>query len=296
MARKYYKKNYKKRKTGKGKTGIILMVAVIAVYSLFAAYSFSKTGALVPTGELFDGKPTFRFIDVGQGDCLLVTYKGESVLVDAGPASAGKSAAEYLMLYSPNIDYFFVTHPHEDHMGGAAEILNYTNTEHLVMSAIESDENFYNEALAAAYERDTEVIKLEDGAVFDTGNITVTVLDVFDFYSSDDFNNSSLILKIEVDGNTLLVTGDAEVEEEQYVLEHYREELDADILKVGHHGSHTSSSEEFIEAVSPEYAVISCGYKNSYGHPSSDVVVRLGENGAKIHRTDREGHFILRGK
>ncbi len=293
MARKYYKKNYKRKA---GKTSIILMVVVVLAYSVFAAYSFKKTGALVPTMELFDGKPTFRFIDVGQGDCLLVTYKGDSVLVDAGPASSGKSAAEYLMLYSPNIDYFFVTHPHEDHMGGAAEILNYTNTEHLVLSTIESDDNFYSDALAAAYERDTEVIKLEDGAVFDTGNITVTVLDAFDFYSEDDFNNSSLILKIEADGNTVLVTGDAEVEEEQYVLEHFREELDADILKVGHHGSHTSSSEDFIEAVSPEYAVISCGYKNSYGHPSSDVVIRLGEAGAKIRRTDREGTVILRGK
>ncbi len=295
MARKYYKKNYK-RKTGKGRTGIIALVTFILIYSVFAAYSFKKTGALVPTMELFDGKPTFRFIDVGQGDCLLVTYKGESVLVDAGPVSSGKSAAEYLMLYSPNIDYFFVTHPHEDHMGGAAEILNHTNTEHFVLSTLESGENFYNDALAAAYERETEVIKLDDGAVFDTGNITVTVLDAFDFYTEDDFNNSSLILKIEVDGNTVLVTGDAEVEEEQYVLENFRDELDADILKVGHHGSHTSSSEEFIEAVSPEYAVISCGYKNSYGHPSSDVVVRLGEAGAKIRRTDREGHVVLRGK
>ncbi len=298
MAGKYYRKNSKKysikRKKGRSRTPLIVIIALIAVYAVFAAYCFQKTGALVPTGELIDGRPTFRFIDVGQGDCVLVTYKGESVLVDSGPASSGKTTAEYLMLYSPNIDYFFVTHPHEDHMGGAAEIISSTNTEHFVLSTLESGENFYTDALEAAENRGTEVIRLEDGAVFDTGNITVTVLDVFDFFS-DDFNNSSLILKIEADGNTLLVTGDAEVEEEEYLLANFSGELKADILKAGHHGSHTSTSEEFLEAVSPEFAVISCGLNNSYGHPSSEVLKRLESHGIKIRRTDKQGTIILRG-
>lgn len=296
------KQNYKKRKRrssnkkitsllkGKPTWMTVVLLVLLAIYSVFA---YDKTGTIIPTEELVDGLPTIRFVDVGQGDCVLVTYKGESVLIDAGPASSGESAAEYVSMYAPHIDYFFITHPHEDHMGGAADILSSTQVDYLVMSSLVADEDFYTEAILAAREQGSEIIYLDDGVEYDTGNINICVYDLFDFFS-DDFNNSSLFIKIEVEDTILLVTGDSEIEEEQYALSLYADELDADILKVGHHGSRTSSSAEFLDAVSPTEAVISCGLNNSYGHPTSEVLDRLNERGIIVYRTDLEGNVVLR--
>lgn len=198
-------------------------------------------------------------------------------------------------MYAPHVDYFFITHPHEDHMGGAADILESVTVDCLVMSDLVADEEFYTDAIKAAKKQGTEIIYLTSGAEYDTGNISIDVLDLFEFYS-DDYNNSSLFIKIEADGTTLLVTGDSEAEEEEYALEKYGGELDCDILKVGHHGSRTSSSEEFLEAVTPNDAVISCGRNNSYGHPTSEVLDRLNEDGIIVYRTDLEGNVVLRGE
>ena len=295
--RKYTRKSsYTKlaKKFLKGKTPLTAAIIIVlgAVYSIFA---YIRTGTIVPTMELIDGLPTFRFVDVGQGDCVLVTYQGDSVLVDAGPRSSGTTAAEYVSMYAPHVDYFFITHPHEDHMGGAADILESVTVDCLVMSDLVADEEFYTDAIKAAKKQGTEIIYLTSGAEYDIGNISIDVLDLFEFYS-DDYNNSSLFIKIEADGTTLLVTGDSEAEEEEYAFEKYGGELDCDILKVGHHGSRTSSSEEFLEAVTPNDAVISCGRTNSYGHPTSEVLDRLNEDGIIVYRTDLEGNVVLRGE
>lgn len=283
----------KKVKISAGKiAGLILALMALIVYSVFA---YEKTGTVIPTAELIDGLPTIRFIDVGQGDCALVTYKGEAVLVDAGPGSSSESASEYIRMYSPTIDYFIITHPHEDHMGGAAEIIERTYVDKLVMSTLVSDEEFYQNTLDAAEKYGTDIVYLTDEAVFDTGNIKITVFDLFDFYS-DDFNNSSLFVKIEVEDTTLLITGDAETEEEAYAVELLGDELDCDILKTGHHGSRTSTSAELLDAVTPEIAVVSCGRNNSYGHPNAEVLDRLNDYGIELYRTDYEGTVILRGE
>ena len=269
----------------------VLLAAAAGVYCIVA---YSRTGTVMPTAELIDGRPTFRFIDVGQGDCTLVTYRGEAVLIDSGPASASSSAAEYIRAYAPNIDYFIITHPHEDHMGGCESVLRAADVDCLVLSTLTSGEEFYTGAIEAAEERGCEIMYLEDGCTLNTGNITVTVYDVFPYFS-DDFNNSSLFVTIEADGTKLLVTGDAEEGEEEYAADKYGTLLDCDILKIGHHGSRTSTSEKFLDAALPETAVISCGKNNSYGHPSHEVVKRLGERGVEVRRTDKEGNVVLRG-
>ncbi len=282
---------------GKGKAvkttlSAVILVIIGTVYSIFA---YIKTGTVTPTAELIDGLPSFRFVDVGQGDCVLVTYRGESVLIDAGPKSSGEKTAEYVSMYSPHVDYFFITHPHEDHMGGASDVLEAVDVDYLVMSELYSEEEFYSEATEAAEKRGTEIIYLTDEAKFDTGSISVQVLDVFDSFS-DDFNNSSLFIKVTAEDTTLLVTGDAEAAEEEYALEKCGDDLDCDILKVGHHGSRSSSSEDFLNAVTPDIAVISCGRNNSYGHPTSEVLKRLKKAEIEIYRTDYDGTVVLRGE
>lgn len=272
-------------------TFCIMVISLLAVYGTFA---YRKTGTLMPTRELIDGRPTFRFVDVGQGDCTLVTYGGDAVLIDAGPASSGKKAAEYVRMYAPVLDYLIITHPHEDHMGGAEEILRHTRVEHLVLSDVTVEDGFFTDAIQAATRQGTEIIVLDDSAVYRAGDITVTILDVFD-YDFEDLNDASMMVRIDAAETSLLITGDAEEGEEAYALTLGGNVLDCDILQVGHHGSATSSTDAFLKAVTPEISVISCGRNNSYGHPNAALLQRLTEAGAEIRRTDREGHVVIRG-
>ncbi|MBE6626828.1 MAG: MBL fold metallo-hydrolase [Ruminococcaceae bacterium] len=273
---------------------ISLIVLTLAAVILYCIVAYRKTGTIFPTLELFDGKPTIHFIDVGQGDCTLVTYKGDSVLIDAGPVSSGMVAAEYVRMYAPVIEYFIITHPHEDHMGGATFIFDAVKVENLVLSTDTVMDEFYVQTLALAYEEGTNIIYLDAPAEFTIGEISVTVLDTFGV-EYDDLNDASMMVRIDIEGTSLLITGDAEAVEEAYVLEHNNPALlDCDIMKIAHHGSSTSTSEAFLEAVSPETCVISCGRGNSYGHPSSVVVERIRDYGAEIRRTDTEGTIRLR--
>lgn len=270
---------------------VLVFAAAAAAYCVIA---YSKTGTVMPTAELIDGRPTFRFIDVGQGDCTLVTYRGEAVLIDSGTSMNSASASEYIKAYAPHIDYFIITHPHEDHMGGCESVLRTADVDCLVLSTLTTSEEFYTGAIEAAEERGCEIMYLDEGCTLDTGNITVTIHDVFEYFS-DDFNNSSLFVTVEADNTKLLVTGDAEEGEEEYAADKFGAILDCDILKIGHHGSRTSTSERFLDAALPGVAVISCGKNNSYGHPSHEIVKRLGERGIEVRRTDKEGNIVLRG-
>lgn len=274
------------------KLRIVISVFVGAVFAVYCAYAYIKTGTIAPSAELIDGRPTVRFIDVGQGDSALVTYKGESVLVDAGPASAGKSVAEYVRTYSPNVDYFIISHPHEDHMGGASDILRTVRVENLVINAYTSDDNFYIETLEIAEEQGINIIVADEPMTLHTDNIMINILDNFG-YVYDDINDTSLIVRVDVDDISVLFTGDAEKTAESNVMSTSYSMLDADILKVGHHGSKTSTSEEFLKAVSPDIAVISCMKNNSYGHPSQNVVNLLKKYCIEIYRTDRMGTVVI---
>jgi len=286
---------YRKRKKKRQLTpaGIAVFVLCAMFFTVYAVYAWQLTGTVVPTMELMDGHANFRFINVGQGDCTLVTHHGEGILIDAGPGAAGKRAAEAAAMYSPTVDYFIITHPHEDHMGGAEEILKRVKVGCLVLTTDRTDEEFYGDAVGLADRLGIPILYAEEGMTLTTEHITVEIFDTFDL-DTDNLNDRSMIVKITADGTSLLVTGDAEIAEEEYLLTRYSAELDADLLKVAHHGSSTSSAPEFLAAVSPKTAVISCGRNNSYGHPASEVVNRLKNLGAEIRRTDFEGTVLIR--
>lgn len=293
MAKRTRKRLNRLKKIRLTPANIAIFVLAAMFFTVYAVYAYQETGTVIPTMELVDGHANFRFVNVGQGDCTLVTHHGDAVLVDAGPGSAGKTAAEYVRLFSPTVDYFIITHPHEDHMGGAAEILQSVKVDCLVLPMDRVDEDFYRNAVAIADRRGIEILYVDEGITLTTEYLTVEILDTFDLEVSD-LNDASMITKITADGTTLLVTGDAESAEEEYLLTRHGPALDTDILKVAHHGSSTSSGAEFLAAVSPDTAVISCGRNNSYGHPASEVVTRLKDTGCEIRRTDFEGNVVVR--
>jgi len=271
----------------------LLCVSIVFTAGLFFYTAYRLTGTPVPTMELFDGRGTVRFVDVGQGDCTLVTWQGDALLIDAGTGSSGRKAAEYIKMYAPSVDCMIITHPHEDHMGGAEDILKSVKVDKLILSDIVVEDDFYSAALEAAELRGTEIVTVNEGTKFTAGSISVEILDTFGL-EYEDLNDASLAVKVMLGETEILITGDAELAEEAYLVENCRDQLDSDILKVGHHGSRSSTGEDFLASVSPEICVISVGRNNTYGHPTDEVIDRISGIGAELHRTDREGHVVLR--
>ena len=279
-------------KRGLSLGGTIVLCILLLFYGF---YAYTKTGTVVPTAELFDGKPTFRFVDVGQGSCTLITYGAHAVLVDAGGSGCADETAEYVRLYAPSVDYMIITHPHEDHMGGAAKILSQINVDTLVMRDISVSEKFYVSALSAAKKHGTEIERVSSASEYDAGEIHIELFDIFDL-EYDDLNDASMVVRVTAGKTSVLLTGDAGRDAEALLLWRDGDKLASDILALGHHGSNTSTSEGFLSAVSPEKCVVSCGKNNSYGHPAPAVVQRVKASGAELYRTDRQGTVVLRGE
>ena len=284
----------------------VLIALIIFIFGLlFGDEVAEHTGGSVLTGGLSEGKPAIHFVDVGQGDCTLITYNGDAILVDAGPVSAGKTAAEYVKGYVDEIDYFVITHPHEDHMGGAAQILEQIDVVNVIMPEKESDTRFYRNTMEMIETKDVNVIYSEAHAVYDTGNIKITVIDSA-IPDDDNLNNVSIVTRIDVGSTSIMLSGDAEVEAEMQIVENYTSIagsslynasiLDCDLFKAGHHGSTTSNTSEFLDLISPNTVVISCGKDNSYGHPHQETLDLFADYGFTVHRTDHSGTVVLSGE
>ncbi|MCR4905010.1 MAG: MBL fold metallo-hydrolase [Clostridiales bacterium] len=297
MAGKRKKKKRRGKRTPADIVGLIdrisLLVLIVSLAAVYCITAVRMTGTVYPTKELLDGRAAIRFLDVGQADCTLITHRGHAVLIDAGSAYASSATAQIVSRYAPHIDAFFVTHPHEDHMGGAPAVLRASVVEALYLSAAVSHESFYEDTVRTAERRKTDVVTLSSGGTWTFGDITVECFDTFGF-GYEDLNDASLILRVSVDGMTLLIAGDAERGLEGYAVD-CGFDLHASILHVNHHGSSSSSTERWIDAVSPKIAVISCGRNNAFGHPSMTVLDRLRSRGIAVLRTDRDGTVVLRG-
>lgn len=230
------------------------------------------------------------FMDVGQADAALLCCDGEYILIDGG--NSDDSSFIYSFLKQHNADhlkYIICTHPHEDHVGGLAGALNYATVEHALCSSQSYDSKAFRSFEKYLNEQN---IPLERPAVGDTfyfGSASATVL--APTRTAEDINNESIVLYIRHGKNTFLFTGDAEREEEQDILNTWKD-ISADVLKVGHHGSAYSTTYPFLRAVAPQYAVISVGADNSYGHPSDDTLSRLRDADVTVYRTDEQGTII----
>jgi beta-lactamase superfamily II metal-dependent hydrolase len=235
-----------------------------------------------------------HFINVGQGDSILiVTPEGNTMLIDGGPKDSGADLVSYLKKQGINkINVIVATHPHEDHIGGLINVINSFKVDNIIDSGVSHTTQTYKNYLSAIQSKNINFVNWSLGQQFDFGNnISFTIVGPIT-KSSSDLNNSSIVIYFKYNKNTFLFAGDAQSVEEGKIVSSGAD-INADVLKVGHHGSDSSSSSNFLKAVSPSIAIISCGAGNSYGHPHDITLKNLTDIGAVIYRTDLIGTIVI---
>lgn len=233
---------------------------------------------------------TVHFLDVGQGDATLILCGTEAMLIDAGDNGQGTNVQNYLQKQGvETLKYVVCTHPDEDHIGGIDVILYKFNCEAVFMTEEERDTNTYRDVADTMAQKGYKRTLPVPGQQYPLGDAVFTILGPISM--SGDSNDNSIAILLAHGEDSFLFTGDAEEEEESALLDSGLS-LDADVYKVGHHGSRTSSSRKLLEAASPVCAVISCGEGNSYGHPHAETLNNLRAMGVSVYRTDEQGTVV----
>ena len=241
-----------------------------------------------------DGEAIYHFIDVGQGDAILVMTAEGNMLIDTSEDNAREELDAYLKAAGvKSLKYLVLTHPDADHIGNADFIINNYEVETVLMTDHASTSKTYERLLDAIENSKASLEIVEAGYKFSLGSIQNTVIAPNDDYN--DPNEMSLVIKSVYGDTSVMLTGDAEVESEEDIVKKWSSDaLKCDILKVGHHGSDSSTTDAFLTAVDPDIAVISCGEDNKYGHPHKVILDRLEEKGIEIYRTDTDGSIVFK--
>ena len=237
---------------------------------------------------------TVRFIDVGQGDSILISSNGYNALIDFGDESDhGSELLDALRSYKiERLDCIILSHYDMDHVGGAPKILKALDVEYALLPELSDKEaNDFDDFQYALENSGAEVSIARVGTLVNIGDFDITVIG--HYADESDSNDRSVVLMAECGGKKFLLTGDAGADIENRLMEEGIN-LDCDVYKAAHHGSRNSNTLDFIKAASPEYGVISCSSSNQYGHPHTEVLTNLETVGAKIYRTDRSGDITFK--
>ena len=238
---------------------------------------------------------TVHFIDVGQADCALLESGGEYMLIDGGNREDGRLVVSYLEQQGvEELAYVVCTHAHEDHVGGLPSVLAVYPTHAVYAPTRTYASKVFDDFVYYADQQRLEITIPSPGDSWTLGETSVTVLGPVQSYA--DPNDTSIILRVEYGDTSFLFTGDMETSAENDMLDYWGSRMSwkADVLKVGHHGSDTSTGYRFLNEVSPDYAVISVGKGNAYGHPHEQPLSRLNQAGVTILRTDELGTIVAR--
>ena len=299
-------------KSGRTKLVSILAVAVIlilaTVFGMEVPDFISSTETQIEvteqvtsggeaTEQIIDqveGNLILTMINVGQADSFLFVQGDKIALVDCGTRSTGKDVVEYLKNQGiTKIDYVFGTHPHDDHMGGMYDVITNFEIGKIILPKIKPQEvttNWYLKLMKEITTGNYTLEYVELGTMYALGDATMQVIGPI-VEPKDNLNNYSTVLKVSFGKMDIIMTGDAEKEVEAAILQ-TNEDLEAEILKVGHHGSDTSSSQAFLEAINPDYALISAKVGNKYNHPTKETMENLRNQNIKVYRTDECGTVI----
>ncbi len=306
----------KKKRSGSSPVAVIITLLIVALAYLFIAgcdyynvdlgIDYDLKGLnifnlIMPKDDLGDplpvpedGEAIYHFIDVGQGDAILVTTAEGNMLIDTSESGARDELDAYLKAAGiKSLKYLVLTHPDADHIGNADFVINNYEVENVLMTDHAATSKTYERLLDAIENSKANLEIVEAGYKFSLGAIQNTVIAPNEDYN--DPNEMSLVIKSVYGKTSVMLTGDAEVESEEDIVKKWSADaLKCDILKVGHHGSTTSTTDAFLAAVDPDIAVISCGEGNKYGHPHKETMDKLTAKGIKIHRTDTEGSIIYK--
>lgn len=229
------------------------------------------------------------FIDVGQADAILLQSGEHNMLIDAGNNEDGVKIVNYLKeINVSKFDYVFATHAHEDHIGGMDDIINNFDIDKFFMPDVITTTKTFEDMLDALEANNLGYDAAVKGEEFDFSGAMVKIIYVGN--EGDDLNDTSIVIKVTHGNNSFLFTGDATSKVERKLL---KEDIKSDVLKVAHHGSEYSSSDEFLDGVNLDYAIISVGKDNSYGHPKQSIIDKLNKRNVKIYRTDLSGTIIV---
>ncbi len=297
------------KKTGKKKLSLITVIVILLIIALLYMIALyidtanstpEETGAPVTSGVTVSdgelGEVEYHFIDVGQGDATLIRTPEGDILIDAGENSAEEDLRNYLDLCGVEVLYYAIfTHPDSDHIGGADMVLAEYEVLNVIKPELEKDTKVYTRMMEAIAAEGCTVYNALPGETYSLGEFDMFVFGPDPNNKKLDSNNSSIVIKATWGSTTAMLTGDAEKPAEESILSTFSgAELGSMLLKMGHHGSRTSSTDEWLAAVRPTIAVISCGKNNSYGHPHAEALARItpyvGEN---VYRTDELGSIVF---
>ena len=284
-----------KRKSKKNDKQIVTIISFLIVLAtaILGGELFLKTDknseAVQTSSNVSLDKLKVDFIDVGQADSILVSNKDETMLIDAGNNENGKDIVDFIKSKGiTKINYLIGTHPHADHIGGLDDVINSDlEIANVYMPKIQTNTKTFEDVLDALKNKNLKVTAPSKGDTFKIGDANCEVM-TDSILDKDNLNLSSIVIRLEFGENSFLFMGDAETENEKTI-----NWPKTNLLKVGHHGSNTSSSQNFLNQVKPEYAIIMAGKDNSYGLPKQKILDRLNKIGAKIFRTDELGTITV---
>lgn len=246
----------------------------------------SAAAQTVPSDSSFE----IHFIDVGQADSALILCDGEAALIDGGNAADSSLIYAYLESHGvTRLSALVASHAHEDHIGGLNGALAYASVDTVYCPVTDHDSRTFEKFLSQLAKQGAEITVPSPGDVFHIGSASATVIGPLS--PSDEPNNTSIVLLIQYGNTRFLFTGDAELDEETEILD-AGYDISCDVLKVGHHGSDTSTGYRWLRAAAPKYAVISVGSGNEYGHPTQGTLSKLRDAEVTVLRTDLQGHII----
>jgi competence protein ComEC len=275
-------------------TKLLLIMIVVIVQYVYTADQRRQTeeNKEVSAEVTNDLSMKVHFIDVGQADCILVENNSKYMLVDGGNNDDKDVILDYLnRLGIKEFEAIIMTHPHEDHIGSIDTVIQEFKVKKIYAPKKEHTTKTYEDVLNAVIETGNTLHAPKPGDSFDFGAVTVTFLAPSRDYGNN-LNNWSVGIKVSNGKHSFVMCGDAEREAEEDMLA-TKLDLSADVLKLSHHGSDTSSTKKFVKAVNPKYAVISVGKGNTYGHPSKSTIKMLKENKIKYFRTDEQGTIVI---
>ena len=270
--------------------------------SVFIIFGFLLGLNILAWVAVYDlSRPQFlevTFFDVGQGDAVFITTpKGHQILIDGGPDSIIlEKLANEMPFWDGTIDLIVLTHPHADHLKGLIDVLERYKVENIIWTGINYDSQLYQQWQRMIEKEGTEIHIAKAGQRIISSNAILEILHPLESLEGleiKNLDNTSVSVKLIFRENSFLFTGDAYQEIELDLMEKLQEKLKSDVLKVGHHGSRTSSAREFIEQVLPETAVISVGRDNKYGHPHQEVLDAFDKYGITVLRTDQTGDIKI---